>query len=43
MIGHTFDLLDINYVYLPKMKDEFISEIAPDNPRCAIPMRTTSL
>ena len=32
MIGHTFDLLDINYVYLPKMKDEFISEIAPDNP-----------
>lgn len=32
MISHTFDLLDINYVYLPQITDDFISEIAPDNP-----------
>lgn len=32
MISHTFDLIDINYVYLPNIKDSFISEIAPDNP-----------
>ncbi len=32
MISHTFDLLDINYVYLPQMTESFISEIAPDNP-----------
>ena len=30
MISHTFDLLDINYVYLPQFKEEFIQEI--DNP-----------
>ena len=32
MISHTFDLLDINYVYLPKITDSFLDEIAPDNP-----------
>lgn len=32
MVSHTFDLLDVNYVYLPQMKQEFIDEIAPDNP-----------
>lgn len=32
LISHTFDLLDINYVYLPKITDSFIDEIAPDNP-----------
>lgn len=32
MISHTFDLLDINYVYLPQITDTFIDEIAPDNP-----------
>lgn len=28
----TFDLVDINYVYLPKSTIDFISQIAPDNP-----------
>lgn len=28
----TFDLVDINYVYLPKSTLDFISQIAPDNP-----------
>lgn len=32
MISHTFDLLDINYVYLPQITDSFLDEIAPDNP-----------
>lgn len=32
LFSHTFDLLDINYVYLPKITDSFINEIAPDNP-----------
>lgn len=32
MISHTFDLLDINYVYLPQITDSFMNEIAPDNP-----------
>ncbi len=32
MINHVFDLLDINYVYLPKKTDYFLDEIAPDNP-----------
>ena len=32
MINHVFDLLDINYVYLPKKTDSFLDEIAPDNP-----------
>lgn len=29
---HTFDLLDINYVYLPHSTLNFIDEIAPSNP-----------
>lgn len=29
---HAFDLLDINYVYLPKSTINFIDEIAPTNP-----------
>lgn len=29
---HTFDLLDINYVYLPKSTIDFIDQIAPSNP-----------
>ena len=29
---HTFDLIDINYVYLPKSSLDFIESIAPDNP-----------
>ncbi|MCM1111185.1 MAG: BamA/TamA family outer membrane protein [Clostridium sp.] len=28
----TFDLVDINYVYLPESTIDFINEIAPDNP-----------
>lgn len=32
LISHTFDLLDINYVYLPRHTDSFLDEIAPDNP-----------
>lgn len=32
MISHTFDLIDINYVYLPKKTDSFLNEIAPNNP-----------
>lgn len=32
MISHTFDLIDINYVYLPQITDSFLDEIAPDNP-----------
>ena len=32
MISHTFDLLDINYVYLPQITESFLDEIAPDNP-----------
>ncbi len=32
LISHTFDLLDINYVYLPKISPEFIDQIAPNNP-----------
>ncbi|MCM1152376.1 MAG: BamA/TamA family outer membrane protein [Muribaculum sp.] len=29
---HTFTLVDINYVYLPESTNDFINEIAPDNP-----------
>lgn len=29
---HTFDLLDINYVRLPRSTIDFIDQIAPDNP-----------
>ena len=29
---HNFDLLDINYVYLPKRTSGFLDQIAPDNP-----------
>lgn len=29
---HTFTPIDINYVYLPKSTNNFIEEIAPDNP-----------
>ena len=29
---HTFDLIDINYVRLPRSTFNFIEEIAPDNP-----------
>ncbi len=29
---HRFDLIDINYVYLPKYMDGFFEEIAPTNP-----------
>lgn len=29
---HRFDLLDINYVYLPKSTIDFINQIAPTNP-----------
>lgn len=29
---HVFTPLDINYVYLPKSTNDFINEIAPDNP-----------
>ncbi|MDE6207672.1 MAG: BamA/TamA family outer membrane protein [Muribaculaceae bacterium] len=29
---HTYDLLDINYVRLPRSTIDFIDEIAPDNP-----------
>lgn len=29
---HTFDLLDINYVRLPRSTFDFINQIAPDNP-----------
>ena len=32
LISHTFDLVDINYVYLPKKTSSFLDEIAPDNP-----------
>lgn len=32
MINHVFDLLDINYVYLPQITDSFLDQIAPDNP-----------
>ena len=28
----TFDLIDINYVYLPRSTFDFINQIAPDNP-----------
>lgn len=28
----TFDLIDINYVYLPRSTIDFIDQIAPDNP-----------
>lgn len=28
----TFDLIDINYVYLPRSTYDFINQIAPDNP-----------
>lgn len=28
----TFDMLDINYVYLPESTIDFINQIAPDNP-----------
>lgn len=31
-IRHTFTPLDINYVYLPENTNNFIDEIAPDNP-----------
>lgn len=31
-IRRTFDLLDINFVYLPRSTDDFINSIAPDNP-----------
>ena len=29
---HNYDLLDINYVYLPRKTDGFLENIAPDNP-----------
>lgn len=29
---HTFTPIDINYVYLPKSTNDFINQIAPDNP-----------
>lgn len=29
---HTFTPIDINYVYLPESTNDFINEIAPDNP-----------
>lgn len=29
---YRFDLIDINYVYLPKSTYDFINQIAPDNP-----------
>lgn len=29
---HNFDLIDINYVYLPKSTNDFLNQIAPDNP-----------
>lgn len=29
---HNFDLLDINYVYLPESTNDFLDQIAPDNP-----------
>lgn len=29
---HNFDLLDINYVYLPESTHDFLDQIAPDNP-----------
>lgn len=29
---HEFDLLDINYVYLPERTNDFLDAIAPDNP-----------
>lgn len=29
---HTFTPIDINYVYLPESTNEFIDQIAPDNP-----------
>lgn len=32
MRRHTFDLIDLNYVYLPSSTEDFISTIAPQNP-----------
>ncbi len=29
---HNYDLLDINYVYLPQKTDDFLDNLAPDNP-----------
>lgn len=29
---HEFDLIDINYVYLPESTNDFLDAIAPDNP-----------
>lgn len=29
---HEFDLIDINYVYLPERTNDFLDAIAPDNP-----------
>ncbi len=29
---HTFTLIDINYVYLPESTNDFLDNIAPDNP-----------
>lgn len=29
---HYFDLVDINYVYLPESTNDFLDQIAPDNP-----------
>lgn len=31
-VRRNFDLLDINFVYLPRSTDDFINSIAPDNP-----------
>jgi len=31
-IRHTFDLIDVNFVYLPRSTEDFINSIAPDNP-----------
>ncbi len=31
-VRRTFDLLDVNYVYLPESTIDFINQIAPDNP-----------
>lgn len=32
LMRHTFTPLDINYVYLPESTNDFIDQIAPDNP-----------
>ncbi|MDD7604330.1 MAG: BamA/TamA family outer membrane protein [Candidatus Limisoma sp.] len=32
MINHVLDLVDVNYIRLPNITDEFLDKIAPDNP-----------